>query len=128
MRKAFGMLCHLVAKLASHIKPLSPKGKISKLLKTVPVCLAPAVMVAEATEVLSKMFIASFKDKISWRMKQDLGKASPPLAAPVYYARNLNGRSLEHRQVSKNKRDVSYVCGKLGHFANKCWHRNSITH
>lgn len=118
---------HLVAKLASYDSPLSAEDKVSKLLRTLPTRFAPIAMVAEASGVPFERVIASVKAEISRRNKQDSGRPIPHVAAAASHDNNPKGRSIYRGRISKNKRDVCFVCGRPGHFANKCWFRNNTT-
>lgn len=120
--KDFESFHNLVAKLTSYDSPLSPEDKVSKLIRMLRTRISPIAMVAESSVVPFEKVIASVKVKISHRKTQGTSKHIPPMAASASQIQKNQGR--DSSRISKSKKNACFVCGKPGHFANKCWYRS----
>lgn len=113
----------LVAKLASYDKPISLEDKVSKLLRPFPEHFAPISMVAESSLLSFEQVVASVKAEISRRKTTSSDRNIQPLGASAIEG-GPSRRQSDHKRIQKNRRDLCFVCGRPGHFANKCWFRN----
>lgn len=117
-------LYHLVSKLATYDKPVTHGEKVLRFLRTLPPRFAAITMVAKANIVPFEKIIASVIAKISRKKFQGNSKSTPSIATAVSKANFQQGGRDSSRTMKQNI-DLCCVCGKLGHYVNKCWHGNT---
>ena len=115
----------LVGKLASYDKPITEEEKASKLIRSLPERFSPIAMVAESSNMPFERIVASVKAEISRRQDKEQveSKTTQPIgSASMASNKNESGKSV--RLINKHKNVWCRVCGKQGHYSDKCWYRH----
>lgn len=112
-------------KIASYDAPVSREEKASKLIKCLPESFAPLAWFSEASNNITYDRLLVIVSGEFSRGRNIVKNASPTNPC-VSFASRGNGSRGRFGSISKQRRRTdqnSYVCGKPGHFASECWHR-----
>lgn len=117
---------NILGKLSSYDSAIKEEDKASKLLRTLPESFAPLAMVAQTNDLSLEKVIAAVEGELSRRKMKtsEARRPSNPLSAHQSSIPFINLKPSQSN-INKNTKNPKpcFVCGKNGHFADKCWYR-----
>ena len=111
----------IIGKLESYDKKVEYNE--SKLIRTLPESFEPFAMITNSVGMSFDKLLVAIEGEISRRKRHKISSvniSNPTAAAAVDSKTQIPS---PHGGIGKKKKGPCFVCGKLGHYAFDCWHK-----